>query len=116
MLIRTGKLEAARKCLETPSDSEFKVVKRGEFLRWLSDNDSSTTTPPADEIGFLAGTNKRSNLGDVDFSIDGDVLVDGDSVEVSLKNRSKRRRLVDKEIPPCLRCRILKKRVGIPFL
>lgn len=107
-----GKGIAARRCLEDSSRSEFDAVDHSDFLNWLASSSRSASSTPQQEHAELPALSKKrshelsnSSNGFNVFSVAPTNTSDQGT------NRTKRVRYTSKETPPCLRCRIIKKKV-----
>lgn len=110
MLIPLGKANTARRCLEDSSRSEFDAVNHVEFLKWLASSSRSASNTPQQEHAELPASSRKRGHDSKDGFHTFSVALPGHSSGGNT-SRIKRVRYVSKETPPCLRCRVLKKKV-----
>ncbi|KUJ17295.1 uncharacterized protein LY89DRAFT_684376 [Mollisia scopiformis] len=108
-LSEAGKASVARRSLEDSSRSEFDAVDHGEFLRWLASTSRSASNTPQQEHAELPISNKKRTRDSADgFHVFSVAISETSSAHST--SHTKRVRYTSKESPPCLRCRILKKK------
>lgn len=103
-----GKESAVRRYIQHAPQSDFDAIDRESFMRWFSGTASEqplefTQQPP--QISGFQAINAPNNRSVPTRPRDS-------SPPETTLNRAKRPRIADNERPPCLRCKILKKRVG----
>jgi len=109
-------MDASRRYLKETPNPAFVNVQPEEFISWLSINERKTSDQfNRAEMDLVSSLNSRSQFfgaGDAFhvFPVIPDVSSREDS-EHSTERPHKRPRIAEKDKPPCLRCRILKKKV-----
>jgi hypothetical protein len=117
----SGRTDASRRYLKEMPSPAFLSVKHEDFMNWLS-NDERVTSDQFNraEMDLVSSLNRRSQFfgaGDAFhvFPATSEVSSHDDSVD-STPRPHKRLRISEKDKPPCLRCRILKKKVSYTWV
>jgi hypothetical protein len=114
-----GKADSARGYLRSPPISAFQTVQHDEFLRWIDARDKPLThiSPPSISNLHVQLSQRphfpRDQASVVPITLTREHSPTDDSAQLSsLSHRPKRIRTAAKEKPPCLRCKVLKKKVS----
>ncbi|KAH7324047.1 hypothetical protein BKA65DRAFT_511966 [Rhexocercosporidium sp. MPI-PUGE-AT-0058] len=104
---KTGNWEAALQYLQNIPESHFQRVTRQDFVQWL-DSDIATSPVMLENAANGKSSRKRKGQDSNDSYHAFSASSQNSSPDPSI--RSKRLRTDGSEKPPCLRCRILKKK------
>lgn len=113
-----GRTDASHRYLKEAPAPAFVDVKPEEFTNWLSVSQRRASDQfnraEKDLATLLNGGSQLFGTGNAvhAFPVTPDVSPPGEDYENSTERPHKRPRIAEKDKPPCLRCRILKKKVS----
>lgn len=120
--IHPGKANAARRYIQHAPQSDFNAVDRTIFMQWFNGEEISAPMPPPVPITPVAApapvqTSGFQAINAPSAMLQGHIRPREQSPpSVASSNRNKRPRITENDRPPCLRCKILKKKVRITKL
>jgi hypothetical protein len=112
-----GRTDASHRYLKEAPCPAFVDVKTDEFTNWLSISERKASDQfnraEKDLATLLNGRTQFYGTGDAlhVFNVTPNVSPPSEDSENSTERPHKRLRIAEKDKPPCLRCRILKKKV-----